>query len=336
MAAVPCSALAWLAVLADPEAITRLPAAPLDDSDIPEVLHLAERHGVLPAVVAHPTIAARSRKAGDTERTATAIRRAEARRTELAGFGLSLAALGVSLNIRFQHAGVPAVLVKGPAIARRCYPAAGLRTFSDLDFLLPKGAMAAARTELAAAGLAPAKQSKRPGYAEERWFTATPPAALVELHFDMVDSPKLRRRISFRHEHAIAAGTQEMSAEAMLVLAAIHGATSHQFDRLQHVVDVLLLARGRAGRIDPGRLIAMARRTGALLCLATVLRLGREVFDSAECAELLGALPAAPMHADRLIGRATLLGARSANRWRSSWRRQLFRVALLRLGPSAA
>lgn len=333
MTAVP-QALAWLAALADPEALAPLPGVPLTDGDIAKILELAERHSVLPAVVAHPASRSRFARVEEASAAGAAIRKALARRTELAGFALSLGALGASLAARLRQAGVPALLVKGPAIARRCYPAAGLRTFSDIDFLLPEEAVAGARQVLSAAGLKAAEKRKRPGYAEERWFTTAPPAALVELHFDMVISPKLRRRISFRHEHAEAGGGEPMSPEAMLVLAAIHGATSHQFDKLQHIVDVLLLARGRAGAIVPDRLLALARRTGAMLSLATALRLGREIFASAECAALARSLPASPVRAERLIGPAMLLTAKGATRWRSSWRRQLFREALLRL-PAA-
>ena len=92
---------------------------------------------------------------------------------------------------------------------------------------------------------------------------------MVEVHTNLVHSPKLRGGMSLRYEDVLEAGDGAVaSPTALLLVASAHAAIGHQLDRLQHLVDILLAVRGVAGAVDFERLRKAAGRSGVLLAVA--------------------------------------------------------------------
>ena len=156
-------------------------------------------------------------------------------------------------------------------------------------------------------------------------------SVMVELHGDLVHNPRLRRALHLDRAAVLAAGGGDAEdAAALLLVAAVHGATSHQFDRLQHVVDVLLLGRGAAGAVDPVRLARVAEGCRARTALGVALLVAARAFGDGACAALarqLGAGAAARLGA-ALISPGVVLRAPTDARGRDSWRRKALREVL--------
>jgi hypothetical protein len=325
-------ASAWLLHLADPQRLVPAPpgAPPWDQAEA--ILDAALAHGVLPAVL---------RGLGQASRAArgeggAALDHARERLAAQAGFGLLLSHHAARVLPALAEAGVGATLVKGASFARRIYPDPGLRGFTDLDILVAQQDRAAAGAVLARLGFVEEVPEYRAGedYAEEKWLLATDRSVMVELHGDLVHNPRLRRALHLDRAAVRAAGGGDAEdASALLLVAAVHGATSHQFDRLQHVVDVLLLGRGAAGAVDAARLARVADGCRARTALGVALLVAARVFGDAASAALarrLGAGAAARLGA-ALIGPGVVLRAPTDARGRDSWRRKALRE-VLRLG----
>ena len=94
--------------------------------------------------------------------------------------------------------GVPAMVLKGPEFADRLYPQPAVRVFSDIDLLIPKTAGAAAEAVMRRLGYEPAASSMKydEGYGERGWRRPKSPGGLVEIHWNLVNSPTLRRMVS--------------------------------------------------------------------------------------------------------------------------------------------
>src|SRR4051794_20243833 len=86
------------------------------------------------------------------------------------------------------------VLLKGPAVADRFYPTRSLRTFGDLDLLLPGDRLRDAVTALAPRGYRPLEEF-RPGFAERHGHDVHVERRLgahtldLELHWRIGDDP---------------------------------------------------------------------------------------------------------------------------------------------------
>jgi hypothetical protein len=136
------------------------------------------------------------------------------------------------------------------------------------------------------------------------------------------------------YEDVLDAGDGDSRAPtALLFVAATHAAAGHQFDRLQHLVDVVQAARGVAGPIDRKRLADVSRRCGVTLAVAAALDLAGRTFGEAASTELAQALM--PRRLGRLpctlLAPGLVLRAQSEARVHGSWRRKLFRQTM-RLG----
>ena len=87
----------------------------------------------------------------------------------------------------------------------------------------------------------------------------------MEVQTNLIHSPNLGTGIRLRYADLLAAGGGDPeNATALLLLAAVHGAAGHQFERLQPAVDVLQAARGAAE--FSARLFA---GLGSRLCMLT-------------------------------------------------------------------
>ena len=323
---------AWFFALADPALPAPPPACPTTP-DPAQLCELADWHGVLPAVTRNLR---RLDAAAPWARVVLA--RAEEPLLGRVAFSLRLRKQLEPIVSAFAAAGVPALVLKGPEFADRLYPEPVLRPFTDLDLLLPRNALGDAGAVLGRLGYRrdPEPRRKHPGdYGEETWGLGEPAAGAVELHWNLVNSPPLRRRCSVEFgdlaiESAAAGALPTATPASLLLTAAIHAAASHRFDRLQPLCDVCQATRGAAGPLDAAWLGDTARRTGSAFALATALRLAGAIFREAACTSLVGeaaCLSRAGRLCRRLLTPRTVLHSRTLG---AGLRRQLYRELLKR------
>jgi hypothetical protein len=233
--------------------------------------------------------------------------------------------------------GLPAILVKGADFAVEAYGGLQARTFSDVDILVRPGAEADLGRVLADLGYAEHRpKASREAHTERKWTRADAHGGsiLVEVHTDLVHAPELRARQTLTYDLHAGAAAGGVTPAARLVLAALHGATSHLFGRLQYVVDGLMVARSG---VDVSELRERAIRSGALLPMLTMLRLASEIFAFEEGPELIAALSPVRFAGleRRLITASGVLGGKAAGRWMLLPQRHLYR-RLLQMTPAPA
>lgn len=330
----------WLARLCDPRGINAawpaLPIAAADAAAFDRLFFELQRHNVhlagfsnMIALIEESPQALIAGSAADIGEAASRIgAQLRERRLGLIGHNMMMAALARQVSQAIE--GLPATIVKGIDFAEAAYGGVHLRGFSDVDVLVAPAARGAAGEALGRLGFT---EITRPGKAgshgEQQWGRHDPKAGalLVELHTDLVHAPELNRRMSLTWELYAGAGSGGVTPAARLVLAALHGASSHLFGRLQYVVDGLMLA---GTGVDPGEMVGRAEASGALLPLRTMLRLAADLGGGSTCRALLEALPGAATDRleSRLIPLPTVLAAKSPGRWRLLPRRYLYRRLL--------
>lgn len=351
----------WLVVLADPAGPAesagpagRLPRRPLTADQLPSLWRLADRHGVLASVAANfRKLAERSRPGWparlggglsdhdlpDHMHDGLDAALAPARRLLLAHAAKSLLirSQAVELATALAAAGVPATILKGVDFADRLYPVPAWRNFSDVDVLVPRRAIDDADNVLAALGYSRRQVGMKyeSGYGQIRFARDQAAAGPVELHWNLINSPALRRSISVGFDDLDLldpAGDDwplpRPSPGSLLLIAAVHASACHCLSKLQLLCDVCQAARGPAGEIDTDALAATARRTGSRFALATALDLAGRLFAAAACRRLARrlALPRARLWRI-LITKGVALRAHATI---DSFRRQLFRQMLKR------
>jgi hypothetical protein len=222
--------------------------------------------------------------------------------------------------------GISVMVIKGSTFADSLYPDPVLRPFTDIDLLVPERDAASAREALTAAGL---KREARIGskhgdhYAEEKWSHPVLGRYPVELHWDLLPSPKVRRAVSISFEH-LASLSSRAPVTSLLLIAAIHGAAGHGFENLQQVIDVAQAARAAAGSFDPAPLLELAERTSSRAAIHHTLNDP----DCKKLAEILGIRPRDHFLAKLLSPEVVLRNYGPSRAWRS-WRRQAYREALV-------
>lgn len=260
---------AWLVECARPEGVgTAAPAAPLRPDERDRVCELAGDHGVLPAVLSNLP-------------TAPAAGPWRERLVAQAGMSLAVRAVAGETVAALTVADVPHMVLKGPEFADRLYDRPELRSFTDLDLLVPPSDVPAAEAVLEGLGYACATHTglkHAGGYGETCWTRPDRPGVTVELHWNVVNSPAVQRGVSVEFADLQKAETGRPSAASLLLIAAVHGATGHGFDRLQILCDVRQAVRGVAGAVDEDWLVDAARRTGGVLSLTVALDLCGRVF----------------------------------------------------------
>ena len=190
-------------------------------------------------------------------------------------------------------AGVPAAVLKGADFADHLYPDPSLRPFTDLDLLVPGAAMVDAEKAISQLGYVSREPSMKyaAGYGERRWVRSDRHEGAVEIHWNLVNSPTIRRGVALSWEDLAFEpdapdGMSTPITPARLLIAAVHAAASHGFDRLQPLYDVCLAARRCEAAADVRWLSETAQRTGAGLALAASLALCRRLFDEPACSRL--------------------------------------------------
>src|SRR3990172_5510558 len=164
------------------------------------------------------------------------------------------AELVISLRLRrhanqlieaFAAASIPAAIVKGIDFADHLYPQPNLRPTRDVDILIPRDDWTEAPRVLEALGHVkkpdPWTKHGASEYGEQCWRHRTSAEIEIEVHWNLIRNPSLRRRASVRYSDLNwAAGTKNpcASAASRLVIAAVHATFTHQFDRLLLLCDI--------------------------------------------------------------------------------------------------
>jgi hypothetical protein len=327
----------WLSWLADPTPAGESPRSNIKATELSSLLDAAELHGVLATCLANLKLpqAARCGTAGDAANQRASVITTKSRRlVERLGVQMLLAHHGKAVRQSLAEQKLPFLLVKGQTFAERLYPNPTFRGYTDIDLLIPVDVRPAVSDVLQRHGFALQSMSYRKGddYFEDKWIQYVErQEVMIEVHCDLVHNPRLRRDFSLRYEDVFDAGAGDGSdPTALLLVAAAHGSASHQFDRLQHVVDVLQIARGVAGPVDVKHLRDVSDRCGLTFAIVAALSLAARMFDDPSCRSLLEEL--APQTFDRaasrLLSPALVIGAQSRQRSLASWRRKIFRQAL--------
>ena len=277
---------AWFVWLGDPRPPVTVPARPLPPPALVEILARCALHGVLPAAVRNMN---RMVKAGDVGRLLETkaprsskeclqdiLSDATERLVPMVGRSELLRTVESELDGTLRAHGIEPIVLKGTSFADGLYPDPSLRPFTDIDILVPRAAMPDVRRTMASSGLIPTSDISRRhagGYAEERWTHPVLEGTLIELHWDLVSSPTVRKVVSLTYEDLLPliGSDGRLSASALLLVAAIHGTAGHGFELLQHVVDVAQAARGAAGAIDAHELLSAAKGKGQRLAVEAAL-----------------------------------------------------------------
>lgn len=333
---------AWLLALSDPHGRRDMPPHPLRAGHWVSLCEIADYHGVLPAVAANARRAATTHGVGRLIAGANAgvtMERTlgEAKRRLIDRSVLSLAIRSQTCEIvaALRSTGEPVAVLKGADFADHLYPDPSLRPFRDLDLLVPQAAMDDAETTISRLGYVLCEPSMKyaDGYGERRWIRPNRHEGAVEIHWNLVNSPTIRRGVTLSWEDLafetdIQDGVTRPTAPARLLIAAVHAAASHGFDRLQPLYDICLASRRCEAPADMRWLCETAERIGARLPLAASLALCRRLFDEPACSRLQRAMGLARRGAwSVLLTPGTVLRGHARL---DSFKRQIFREMLKR------
>ncbi len=333
----------WLLALSDPEGPkSQLPGRRLDGPDIPSLCLLANMHGVLPAVLRQierllcdnpAELLANASAAPEVLAVAGQARNRLAQRSAMAMF---LGAEAQRLVGEFAAAGADAVVLKGADFAARLYAQPALRTFGDIDLLVRESDWDAVNATMSRLGyetrMEPMKHAG--GYSECSWEHPAMPGAMVDVHNNLVNSPTVRRGVSVQLEDLPMErgpdGRLRATPAGLLIIAAVHGAASHGFEKMQHLCDIAQIVRGRAGPVDEKSLGECVAKTGAGLSLATALDLTARCLNEPACSQLLGRLELRwPRRTVRLLMTPAVVVRLQGDRRRGvTWRRRTLRQML--------
>jgi hypothetical protein len=320
-----------LVELSDPQPTgDRRAVAALTDDQWLQLLALAKEHGVLGIVLHHL----------DPERHADrpAWKTAERCWRAESVLSLRLRQYGKQLTDALSAAGVQAAIFKGTDFADHLYPQPNLRPARDIDLLIPRDQWQAAGKVLESLDYV-----KDPGlwdkyaageYAEECWHPRTASEIDVELHWNLIRSPSLRRRASVELadlDWASAPGraSGSFSLVARLLIATVHAGHTHQFDRLLLLCDIREACRRIKSNAEVDELRDLAKRTRTFRATIVALDVTARLLNDPTTARITRQLSGsgAVRAGARLISQNMVL--RASHRW-SSLRRHLVREWLKR------
>lgn len=317
-----------LIALADPEPSFAPPSLTAGKATL--LLSQAERHGVLPSVL-------RKLRPSLTSRELVPVREAFATRFSAGvAFNMQLRAQAKRLATALRAATLPALLIKGHDFADNIYPDPLLRPTSDIDLIVPLESLAAVEAVVAEIGFELLPNQRDDEQMERKWIHSVHRTLMLEIQGDLVHAPGLRSKLSLGFAELCPQGDPEEAARpaARLAIAGVHAASSHHFELLRLVVDVLQAARRVQGAAEEQALEDLVRRSGTRLALVAALDLAGRLYPDKRCRELADGL--APVRfraaARLLINADVVMAMETGERALQSWRRSLFRE-LLKRGP---
>jgi hypothetical protein len=330
-----------------PERCARIANYDYSALDWDEVLRLAEHHGILPLVARNLAESGRVESGGgpppEIERLLRSAYDANLRRS------LWFTAELTRIMRHFELRQVRAIPYKGPALAQSLYGDPGLRSFSDLDFLIVLPDFERAKLALAEIGYRPSAELTaaveqfwlRAGY--ERGFDGPAGKNLVELQWALLprfygvdlDVEALRGRSG-----RMVVGEAEvpcLSAEDSLLALSLHAA-KHLWTRLIWLSDIAETLRtqdidypplfSRARALGVARILGVSFWLAKDLLLADIPQAAKDMIAADSQVPMLGRQFAARLASGtpydfesteyfRLIMR---LRERRGDRWRYLWR----------------
>jgi hypothetical protein len=326
-----------LLALADPRGpASVIGLAPPEPEELRRLLELADRHGALAIVMENlKQVAGQGNEPWNSfQPDPAAWVWAQQQLRHRTGFSLVLRQQAQELTGRMQEAGSPVLILKGCDFADRLYSHPSLRPFTDVDLLIPERILPETRQVFRQLGYlpVPVPMKHATGYGEESWYRPARPGGTVEIHWNLVNSPSLRRAFSVTYEDLqleMHDGRPRPSAAAVLLIAAVHGVAGHGVDRLQVLCDVLQGVRGTAGALDETWLTQVVPQTGTEHALATALALAYKMYREPACLDLMKRLGIGrrAWAGNLLLSRGVILRAHAV---RDSFRRQLLREFLKR------
>ncbi|WP_029074018.1 nucleotidyltransferase family protein [Kaistia adipata] len=319
-----------LIALADPEGSMAPP--PLAAARAQRLLSQAERHGVLPAVL-------RKVRPGLSTPDLVPIRDHFAMRYQAGvAFNMQLRAQAKQLQAALVAAGAPALLIKGQDFAENLYPDPVLRPTSDIDIIVPLDRLDEVEAVAARSDFALHPSQRDDEQLERKWIHVRHPMLMLEIQGNLVHAPGLRSVLSLGFDELCPDGDPASAARpsARLAIAGVHAASSHHFELLRLVVDVLQAARRLDGAAEEQALDDLVNRSGIRLALVAALDLADRLYDDARCRSIADALsPVRFRRAARLLidGRV-VMAMETEERALQSWRRSVFRELLKRGGQA--
>jgi len=247
----------------------------------PEVLACARQHNLLPILCRNLDRIDGDRLAGDNREALIEIARHLGTN--------SMLFLGEMLRLYggFEKERIPAIPFKGPVLAWLAYRDFTLRTYTDLDFVVPQRYIPQAVSLLKAAGYnaqfdAFEAQAGERGQAPGQYaFVSAVNGALVELHTERT----LRyfpRRIDLQEMNsrliAVEIGGRKVltfSVEDTLVMLCVHGA-KHFWERLAWILDIARLITSE--EVDWELLFAIAAKMESTRVVLLGLYLAHDLF----------------------------------------------------------
>jgi hypothetical protein len=200
-------------------------------------------------------------------------------------------------------AGIPTILLKGPALAADYYPDPALRPFTDLDLLVRRGDREAAMRVLWELGYTHGSPGRSLAHELEHapaaCFAAPgePSRLPVDLHWDCVAHPGGSRATELAAEEiwsravpapAWGAGAHTLAPEDLVIYLAAHLAIHHALAGVLWQLDLALVLRSRGATLDCDAVCTRARRWGAA---------GPVYFALRAVGDQLGVtVPSPPMH----------------------------------------
>ena len=294
----------------------------LSNLDWSEFLRLAEHHGILPLAARNLIEHARGLPP-EIERSLRSAYDANLRRS------LWFAAELARIMQHFERRQLRAVPYKGPALAQSAYGDVGLRSFSDLDFLISPADFDRAKQALAEIGYRPSAHFTpaverlwlRKGY--ERAFDGAAGPNLVELqwallpyfyavdlHSDDLRADDLRVESLLERAGRTVVGECEvpcLSPEDSLLVLCLHAA-KHLWKRLIWLADIAetLQSQSRSQTIDYSLVLSRARALGIMRILGVSFWLVKNVLRAElpkNVEETIAADPQVPVLGREFAGR---------------------------------
>src|SRR6266404_9105422 len=241
----------WAALLecASPSCDPRRLADLLRSVDWARLLALAEEHGV------EGHLATSFRLLEGTLVPPEMRQKLDERKRVQTFFTLRLNAELFRLLEQFRAHGIGAVAIKGPVLAVQAYGDPAMRSYGDLDLLVPQQDIRRATELMSAGGFLPVVSlsaidaGKIPG---QYLFSKPDANLLVELHndFTLRYFPRRLPLAKFFERHILVGldghKAPALAAEDELVYICVHGAT-HFWGRLSWIADVAALVTRHAG-----------------------------------------------------------------------------------------
>ncbi|MFN2601773.1 MAG: nucleotidyltransferase family protein [Gemmatimonadaceae bacterium] len=203
-------------------------------------------------------------------------------------FALSRTLQVVDLSRAFAGAGIPAMVLKGPALAIQAYGDYSRRTFVDIDLLVSRNDLPRAARLIVERGYTPKFSEQMTGrlVTGQHALEFSGPGPNIEVHWSLLSrhlrfdlGPDELWRDACRLECA-GGEIDALSAHHLFIYLCAHGA-KHEWMKFRWVCDVAQVG-SRLTAAERERVIDLASRTHSKRIVALALRLVREIFGELE------------------------------------------------------